>query len=74
MQGLDLAFYKRRSKYHTKFDAVPYTEGKEKSLWSMMETAKGAGSALLNDSTTHDQDRYVPAVYFDRKRFFSRIK
>ncbi len=33
----------------------------------MMEAAKGAGVALLNDSTTHDQDRYVPAVYFDCK-------
>ncbi|KXN85136.1 hypothetical protein AN958_11676 [Leucoagaricus sp. SymC.cos] len=65
MQGLDLAFYKGRSKYHTKFDAVPYTDGHEKSLWSMMEAAQGAGTALLNDSRTHDPDRYVPAVYFD---------
>lgn len=67
MQGLDLAFYKGRSKYHTKLDAVPYTDGQEKSLWSMMEAARGAGSALLNDSKTHDPDRYVPAVYFDRE-------
>jgi len=65
MQGLDLAFYKGRSKYHTKYDAVPYTDGHQQSLWAMMEAARGAGNALLNDSKTHDPDRYVPAVYFD---------
>lgn len=65
MQGLDLAFYKGRSRYHTKYDAVPYTDGHQQSLWAMMEAARGAGNALLNDSKTHDPDRYVPAVYFD---------
>jgi len=63
MQGLDLAFYKGRSKYHTKYDAVPYTDGHQQSLWAMMEAARGAGNALLNDSKTHDPDRYVPAVH-----------
>jgi hypothetical protein len=65
MQGLDFTFYKERSMYHTKFDDMPYTDGHERSLWSMMEAAKGAGMALLNDSKIHDPDRYVPAVYFD---------
>ncbi|EKM76026.1 hypothetical protein AGABI1DRAFT_122907 [Agaricus bisporus var. burnettii JB137-S8] len=65
MQGLDLAFYKGRSKYHTKLDAIPYTDGHEKSLWSMMQAARGAGVALLNDQKAHDPDRYIPAVYFD---------
>lgn len=67
MQGLDLAFYKGRSKYHTKLDAIPYTDGHEKSLWSMMQAARGAGVALLNDQKAHDPDRYIPAVYFDRE-------
>ena len=48
MAGLDLAFYKGRSRYHTKYDAVPYTLGGEKSLWSMMEVAKGVGIGLLD--------------------------
>ncbi|KAJ3571738.1 hypothetical protein NP233_g3556 [Leucocoprinus birnbaumii] len=65
MQGLDLAFYKGRSKYHTKFDAIPYTDGQERSLWAMMEAARGAGASLLSESATHDPDNYVPAVYFD---------
>ncbi|KAF9552593.1 hypothetical protein CPC08DRAFT_822791 [Agrocybe pediades] len=47
MEGLDLAFYKGRSRYHTKYDAVQYTLGGKKSLWSMMETAKGVGISLL---------------------------
>lgn len=66
MQGLDLAFYKGRSKYHTKFDSVPYTEGGAKSLWSMMQAAQGAGIALANDRKTHNQDLEKP-VYFDRE-------
>ena len=70
MQGLDLAFYKGRSRYHTKYDTVPYTSGGEKSLWSMMEVAKGVGIELLNRSATEgDQDGGDgdAPVYFDRK-------
>jgi hypothetical protein len=71
MQGLDLAFYKGRSRYHTRYDTVPYTTGGEKSLWSMMEVAKGSGIELLNAYDTGvDQggvrDRDAP-VFFDRK-------
>ena len=71
MQGLDLAFYKGRSRYHTKYDTVPYTTGGEKSLWSMMEVAKGSGIELLNAYDTEvDQggvrDKDAP-VYFDSK-------
>ena len=71
MQGLDLAFYKGRSRYHTRYDTVPYTAGGEKSLWSMMEVAKGSGIELLNAYDTNvDQggvhDRDAP-VYFDSK-------
>ncbi|KAJ7074088.1 hypothetical protein C8F01DRAFT_1099195 [Mycena amicta] len=56
MQGLDLAFYKGRSKYHTKYDAIP-------SLWAMMESAQVSGSALLNNNKTHGAG--APPVYFD---------
>lgn len=66
MEGLDLAFYRGRSKYHTKFDAIPYTEGQEKSLWAMMEAVRGSGLALLEDQKTHDENSALP-VYFDRE-------
>ncbi|KAJ8488101.1 hypothetical protein ONZ45_g14086 [Pleurotus djamor] len=64
MQGLDLAFYKGRSKYHTKYDSIPFTDGGKKSLWSMMETARGAGIALANNDKTHSS-RFDTPVYFD---------
>ena len=66
MQGLDLAFYKGRSKYHTKYDSIPFTDGGKKSLWSMMEAARGAGIALANNEKTHSS-RFDTPVYFDRK-------
>ncbi|KAG6891068.1 hypothetical protein C0995_014157 [Termitomyces sp. Mi166 len=62
MQGLDLAFYKGRSYYHTKYDAVPFLQGGTRALWSMMEALDAAGRALL------DQDNSDPSgdvVYFD---------
>ena len=71
MQGLDLAFYKGRSRYHTRYDTAPYTTGGEKSLWSMMEVAKGSGIELLNAYDTGVEqgavrDRDAP-VFFDSK-------
>ncbi|KAJ3507166.1 hypothetical protein NLJ89_g6460 [Agrocybe chaxingu] len=67
MDGLDLAFYKGRSRYHTKYDAVQHTLGGQKSLWSMMEVAKGVGIGLLDaplqESETDTEKG--PAVYFD---------
>ena len=66
MEGLDVAFYKGRSRYHTKYDAVPYTNGGERSLWSMMETAQGVGDALLNMRRhKEDQGSGRSPVYFD---------
>ncbi|KAK0456080.1 putative zinc metalloprotease [Armillaria borealis] len=65
IDGLDLAFYKGRSKYHTKFDAIPYTVGQKRALWSMMEAARGSGVALVNnDGPMHSKDS-SSAVYFD---------
>lgn len=46
------------------FDSVPgmgRNEGR-KSLWTMMESVRGAGLALLNDEVTGGDE---PGVYFD---------
>lgn len=64
MNGLDLAFYKGRSKYHTKYDAVSFMLGGQRSLWSMMETARGVGVNLLSAPLEAETDESVP-VYFD---------
>ncbi|KAF5322344.1 hypothetical protein D9619_002200 [Psilocybe cf. subviscida] len=48
MAGLDLAFYKGRSRYHTKYDSSQYTLGGERSLWAMMDAARGIGEGLLS--------------------------
>jgi hypothetical protein len=73
MNGMDFAYYKGRSKYHTKYDSMPFTEGGAKSLWSMIETVRGAGSALVNDSSTHvGMGQGEDSVYFDRE--FLRLR
>ena len=42
---------------------IPYTAGGEKSLWSMMEVAKGSGIELLNAYDTEvDQGEAVRTV------------
>jgi Peptidase family M28 len=63
MRGLDLAFYKRRSLYHTKRDSVPSLGGIN-SLWTMMESALISGIALTETTPVEDVDD--PAVYYDR--------
>ena len=66
MQGLDVAFYKNRAFYHSPRDSIPgmgYGAGR-KALWAMLETARGAGLALLNDDATAAADG-APGVYFD---------
>ena len=60
--GLDLSFYKQRSKYHTVRDSVPSLRGKA-SLWTMMESALLVSKALIKDGTP---DRGEHPVYFDR--------
>jgi hypothetical protein len=66
MDGLDFAFYRGRSKYHTKYDSIPGMEGGKKALWAMMESAMGAGDALANFVDDNgDEDKN--AVYFDRE-------
>lgn len=62
MEGLDFAFYKGRSMYHTKEDSIPGTVGGGRALWAMMEAVRGAGSALVNNDAP---GRGEDAVYFD---------
>lgn len=66
MEGIDLAFYKRRSRYHTLFDSIPGAKGQAKeSLWAMLESAWATGGVLLNlDSPAANAKS---SVYFDRK-------
>ncbi|KAE9393394.1 hypothetical protein BT96DRAFT_999504 [Gymnopus androsaceus JB14] len=63
MRGLDFSFYRSRSKYHTKFDAIPYTEGGDKAVWAMMQPAWAAGVALANDDNESPSEER--AVYFE---------
>jgi len=66
MDGLDLAFYQGRSKYHTKYDSMSGANGAKESLWAMLQSARGVGIALLSDDKLHTGDRSVEApVYFD---------
>ncbi|KAG6866029.1 hypothetical protein C0991_009438 [Blastosporella zonata] len=62
LEGLDLAFYKGRSYYHTKYDAIPFLRGGTRALWNMMETADGAGRALLDQNNS---EATGDIVFFD---------
>ncbi|CAE6536705.1 unnamed protein product [Rhizoctonia solani] len=61
MRGLDLAFYRRRARYHTVFDSTAWL-GNQNSLWLMMENALEAGNALVSAGPS---SKPVDAVYFD---------
>ncbi|CAE7139690.1 unnamed protein product [Rhizoctonia solani] len=61
MRGLDLAFYRQRSRYHTVFDSAAWL-GNQNSLWLMMESALEAGNALVSAGPS---SKPVEVVYFD---------
>ncbi|KAH7920604.1 hypothetical protein BV22DRAFT_1097866 [Leucogyrophana mollusca] len=67
MNGLDFAFYRGRSRYHTKYDSIPGMEGGGKALWAMMEGTRAASVVLANDDSTHEtaQAKSSNPVYFD---------
>ncbi|KAH7911326.1 hypothetical protein BJ138DRAFT_937247 [Hygrophoropsis aurantiaca] len=66
MNGLDFAFYRGRSRYHTKYDSIPGMGGGEKALWAMMEGTRAASVVLANDDRTHDGTAMASKpVYFD---------
>lgn len=64
MDGADLAFYKGRSRYHTRYDSVAFTDGGARALWAMMEAAQGVSKALLSNDAVHGSKGGSP-VYFD---------
>ncbi|KAJ4471542.1 hypothetical protein J3R30DRAFT_3526281 [Lentinula aciculospora] len=64
LRGLDFAFYRGRSKYHTKHDAISPTEGGNKALWAMLHPTWAAGIALTNDDDM-SPDFNEKAVYFE---------
>lgn len=63
LDGVDLAFYRRRARYHTKYDSIPFLVGGKRSLYSMMDAALG-----VVDEFEHIASRARPesteAVYF----------
>ncbi|KAG8872471.1 hypothetical protein FRB98_009577, partial [Tulasnella sp. 332] len=64
MEGLDLAFYRMRSKYHTKYDSVANLGGRD-SLWAMMEASLGSGKALVDLVDAKGKDSGAEVIYFD---------
>ncbi|TCD67779.1 hypothetical protein EIP91_011965 [Steccherinum ochraceum] len=65
MEGADLAFYKKRSVYHTPLDSISgmgIEEGR-RALWSMMDATRGAGLVLLNEDRVDSFNG--GGVYFD---------
>lgn len=70
LDGLDFAFYRGRSRYHTWYDSVPGMQDGKRALWAMMEATHGASLALANDDTVHAQPlpRQERPVYFERKQ------
>ena len=64
MEGVDLAFYKNRALYHTKFDSLTYAEGGRRSLQAMIEAVRYGGLEMLNAPIAH-RDGRKDSVYFD---------
>jgi hypothetical protein len=72
MEGVDFAFYQRRSKYHTQYDSIPSADGGRDSIWAMLESIKSAGVSLLDNANTHvENGKPEPPVYFDRECTYS---
>lgn len=70
LSGLDFAFYRGRSRYHTLYDSISGMQDSKKSLWAMMEATYGASLALADDGTVHSRPlpRHERPVYFERER------
>lgn len=73
MDGIDLAFYKNRALYHTKFDSLTYAEGGRRSLQAMIQAVRYGGLEMLDAPVAPRQGRKDP-VYFDGpSRFASTV-
>lgn len=70
MDGVDLAFYKNRALYHTKFDSLTYAEGGRRSLQAMIEAVRYGGLEMLNAPIAR-RDGRKDSVYFDGVSRFS---
>ncbi|KAF9266917.1 hypothetical protein L218DRAFT_896149 [Marasmius fiardii PR-910] len=70
MRGVDFAFYRGRARYHTRYDAIPWTEGKERALWNMIQAALGTGIALVNEGDETNLSMARKGVWFD---LFGRV-
>jgi hypothetical protein len=64
MDGVDLAFYKNRALYHTRFDTLEYAEGGAKALQAMIETIKSGGLGLLS-AQRNSNDAHKSSVHLD---------
>lgn len=73
MDGVDLAFYKNRALYHTKFDSLTYAEGGRRSLQAMIEAVRYGGLEMLDAPPTSKQGRKDP-VYFDGTSWFASFR
>lgn len=62
LRGIDIAFYKPRDLYHTKFDSIQQTS--KNALWHMLSNALDVTIALAEDEEVGD-DTENPAVFFD---------
>ncbi|KAG2339609.1 hypothetical protein BDR05DRAFT_938905 [Suillus weaverae] len=71
LKGLDFAFYRGRSRYHTKYDSIPgMSDDKSKNaLWAMMEGTLSSSLMLANDvkgkTRTESIGQGSEPVYFD---------
>ncbi|OAX36374.1 Zn-dependent exopeptidase [Rhizopogon vinicolor AM-OR11-026] len=71
LKGLDFAFYRGRSRYHTKYDSIPGMAGDQSknSLWAMMEGTLSSSLVLANDikgkTRNESAGRASEPVYFD---------
>ena len=72
MDGVDLAFYKNRALYHTKFDSLTYAEGGRRSLQAMIEAVRYGGLEMLDAPNASREGRKDP-VYFDGSSCFASL-
>jgi hypothetical protein len=75
LKGLDFAFYRGRSRYHTKYDSIPgmSSDKSKNALWAMMEGTLASSLVLANDvkgkTRTESVGQGSEPVYFDREFF-----
>ncbi|KAG1793225.1 hypothetical protein EV424DRAFT_1606114 [Suillus variegatus] len=71
LKGLDFAFYRGRSRYHTKYDSIPgmSSDKSKNALWAMMEGTLSSSLVLANDikgkTRTESVGQGSEPVYFD---------